>query len=99
MEKALVMWMEDMSQKRVAIDGNVIKQTAIRLYNKIKEKGPGTSSRVDKKFEFSASTGWMTEFLKRYAFHNIKIKGETVSADESEARKFPQKLAKIIEDG
>ena len=39
----------------------------------------------------------MTVFLKRYALHNIKT--ETASADESEANKFLQKLAKIIEDG
>ena len=53
---------------------------------------------MPKQLEFSASTGWMTSFLKRHALHNIKIKGETASADELAAKEFPQKLRKIIED-
>lgn len=41
----------------------------------------------------------MTGFLKRYAFHDTKIKGESASADELAAKGFSQKLAKTIEDG
>ncbi|XP_061391872.1 uncharacterized protein LOC133327325 [Musca vetustissima] len=44
------------------------------------EIDPDTSSQ-SKQHAFSASTGWMTGFLKRHALHNIKIKGETASAD------------------
>ncbi|XP_053969040.1 tigger transposable element-derived protein 1-like [Anastrepha ludens] len=98
MEKALVMWIEDKSQKRITVDGIAIKQTALRIYKRIKEVEPGTSSQ-SKQPEFSASTGWMTGFLKRHALHNVKIKGETASADELAAKKFPEKLRKIIEDG
>ncbi|XP_054746093.1 tigger transposable element-derived protein 1-like [Anastrepha obliqua] len=98
MEKALVMWIEDKSQKRIPIDGIAIKQTALRIYKRIKEVEPGTSSQ-SKQPEFSASTGWMTGFFKRHALHNVKIKGETASADELAAKKFPEKLRKIIEDG
>ncbi|XP_054726261.1 tigger transposable element-derived protein 1-like [Anastrepha obliqua] len=98
MEKALVMWIEDKSQKRIPVDGIAIKQTALRIYKRIKEVEPGTSSQ-SKQPEFSASTGWMTGFLKRHALHNVKIKGETASADELAAKKFPEKLRKIIEDG
>ena len=49
--------------------------------------------------EFSASDGWLTGFLKRNAFHNLKIKEEIASADEKAAKTFPAELAKIIEDG
>ena len=72
MEKVLVIWMEHISQKRVPVDGNAIKQKTLRLYNQIKGKGTGTSSGVDKNFEFSASSGRMIGFLKRYSLHNIK---------------------------
>ncbi|GFY09307.1 tigger transposable element-derived protein 1 [Trichonephila clavipes] len=44
-------------------------------------------------------TGWLTGFIKRHSFHNLKIKGEVASADEEAARKYPEKLAKIIKDG
>ncbi|GFV12382.1 tigger transposable element-derived protein 1 [Trichonephila clavipes] len=37
--------------------------------------------------------------LKRNALHNIKITGESATADEGAAKIFPEKLAKIIEDG
>lgn len=98
MEKALVIWIEDKSQKRIPVDGMTIKQTALRIYKHIKEIEPSTSSQ-SKQPEFSASTGWMTGFLKRHALHNIKIKGETASADELAAKEFPQKLLKIVEEG
>ncbi|GFU75946.1 tigger transposable element-derived protein 1 [Trichonephila clavipes] len=49
--------------------------------------------------EFSASKGWLTGFLKINALHNIKITGESATADEGAAKIFPEKLAKIIEDG
>ena len=48
-----------------------------------------------KQSEFSASTGGMTSFLKKHALPNIKIKGETASADEVDAKEFPQKLLKM----
>lgn len=99
MEKALVIWMEDCSQKRIPVDGNGIKQMALRIYKQMKEMEPQTSGQRDKKFEFSASTGWMTGYLQRHALHNIKIRGEIASADEVAAKEFPQKLAKIIEEG
>lgn len=38
----------------------------------------------------------MTGILERHVLHNIKIKGETASADEWAAKEFPEKL---IEDG
>ncbi|GIY41020.1 hypothetical protein CDAR_168691 [Caerostris darwini] len=56
----------------------------------------GTSSEFNKKYEFSASTGWMTSFPKRHAYHNIKIKSETPSEDKSAVKEFLQKLAEII---
>ena len=54
---------------------------------------------MTKQPECSASTGWMTSFLKRHALHNIKMNGEIASADELAAKEFPQKVRKIIEDG
>ncbi|GFV30813.1 uncharacterized protein TNCV_1623391 [Trichonephila clavipes] len=71
---------------------------ALKFYKELKESEPSTSSRESNP-QFSASTGWLTGFLKRHSFHNLKIKGEVASADEEAARKYPEKLAKIIKDG
>ncbi|GFV40879.1 tigger transposable element-derived protein 1 [Trichonephila clavipes] len=64
----------------------------------MKQSEPSTSTSQAGK-EFSASKGWLTGFLKRNALHNIKITGESATADESAAKIFPEEPAKIIEDG
>ena len=33
-EKALIIWLEDNAQKQIPVDGNNIKQQALRLYDK-----------------------------------------------------------------
>ncbi|GFT68229.1 tigger transposable element-derived protein 1 [Trichonephila clavipes] len=71
---------------------------ALKFYKELKESEPSTSS-CESNPQFSASTGWLTGFIKRHSFHNLKIKGEVASADEEAARKYPEKLAKIIKDG
>ncbi|UYV63240.1 EPM2AIP1 [Cordylochernes scorpioides] len=97
-EKALVIWIEDLTQKRIPLDGHLIKMKALKFYKELKESEPSTSSRESNP-QFSASTGWLTGFIKIHSFHNLKIKGEVASADEEAARKYPEKLAKIIKDG
>ncbi|UYV76721.1 hypothetical protein LAZ67_14001873 [Cordylochernes scorpioides] len=64
-EKALVIWIEDLTQKRIPLDGHLIKMKAIKFYKELKESEPSTSSREN----------------------------------EEAARKYPEKLAKIIKDG
>ncbi|GFY18680.1 tigger transposable element-derived protein 1 [Trichonephila clavipes] len=64
----------------------------------MKQSEPSTSTSQAGK-EFSASKGWLTGYLKRNALHNIKITGESATADEGAAKLFPEELAKIIEDG
>ncbi|GFU91582.1 tigger transposable element-derived protein 1 [Trichonephila clavipes] len=64
----------------------------------MKQSEPSTSTSQAGK-EFSASKGWLTRFLKRNALYNIKITGESATADEGAAKIFPEELAKIIEDG
>ena len=59
---------------------------------------PSTSLQTAKKLIFNASEGWLTGFIKRHSFHNVKIKGEVASADENAAKSYPEKLLKIIED-
>ncbi|CAK9810845.1 Tigger transposable element-derived protein 1 [Anthophora quadrimaculata] len=49
--------------------------------------------------KFSASNGWLTGFLRRYALHNVKIQGEAASADEAAAKNYCKVPAKIIDDG
>lgn len=101
MERALIIWIEDNAQKRIPIDGNSIKQQALRFYQMIKDEqnSEHLHSIPVKSYSFNASTGWFTGFLERHALHNIKIKGEIASGDQKAAQEFPAELKKIIADG
>jgi len=46
MEKFLVLWLEDLVQKRVPVDGPNVKQKALRIYKKLQEAEPLTSLRA-----------------------------------------------------
>lgn len=98
-EKALILWIQELTQRRIPIDGELIKEKALRFYNQLKVSEPSCSSSHIGRPKFSASNGWLCGFLQRHALHNLKIKGETASAHETAATNFSKVLAKIIEDG
>ncbi|XP_067136827.1 tigger transposable element-derived protein 1-like [Centruroides vittatus] len=98
-EQALILWIQDFTEKRIPIDGELIKEKAIRFYNQLKDLEPSCSSSHTESRKFSASNGWLVGFLRRHALHNLKIKGEAASADETAAKNYSKVLAKIIEDG
>lgn len=94
-EKAVVIWIEDLTKKKIPVSGYMITEKALKFYETIKDSEPSTSRPKD----FAASKGWMTGFIKRNNFHNIQIRGEAASADESASAAYPEKFKKIIEDG
>ncbi|GFS78452.1 tigger transposable element-derived protein 1 [Trichonephila clavipes] len=97
-ERAIVIWIEEHVQRRIPVSGYLIQEKALQFYKSMKQSEPSTSTSQAGK-EFSASKRWLTRFLKRNALHNIKITGESATADEGAAKIFPEELAKIIEDG
>ena len=48
---------------------------------------------------FLANKGWFENFKKRHNLHNLKLVGESASADHEAAKKFPEELKIIIEKG
>ncbi|GFU08998.1 carcinine transporter [Trichonephila clavipes] len=97
-KRAIAIWIEEQVQRRIPVSGYLIQEKALQFYKSMKQSEPLTStSQAGKKF--SASKGWLTGFLKRNALHNIKITEESATANEEEAKIFPEELAKIIEDG
>ena len=96
MEQSLTVWIEDMTQKRLPFDGNIIKQKALKIFNYLKETGQSTTDEDN--HQFVASKGWFEKFKKRHALHNLKIQGETASADADAANKYPEQFIKIIEE-
>lgn len=94
MEQSLMVWIEDMTKKRLPLDGNVIKHKALKIFNYLKETGQ--SSIDEDNHQFVASNGWFGKFKKRHALHNLKIQGESASADADAAEKYPAEFEKII---
>jgi len=45
MEKALILWIEDCSQKRIPVDGSNIRQMALKMYKQINEMQPQISGQ------------------------------------------------------
>ena len=41
-----MLWLEDLAQKRVPVDGPIVKQKALRIYKKLQEAEPLTSIKA-----------------------------------------------------
>ncbi|XP_018608961.2 uncharacterized protein LOC108935128 [Scleropages formosus] len=94
MEKALNLWVEDMNRKCVSIDGNMLRQKALRLYEDFSKGSPEMSDTKP----FTASKGWLHRFRNRFGLKTIKIIGEDKSACEEAATTFPGELKKLIKE-
>lgn len=94
MEKALSIWIDDCSKKQIRLDTNIIKQKALKIYNYLKENGESAINP-----DFVASKGWFDRFRKRVSLQNLKIQGESASADKEAAKTYPKELQEIIEQG
>lgn len=95
LEKALLIWIEDNTRKKLPMSGELIKEKALRLYNAQKMENPSLTTSPD----FCASNGWFDRFRNRHSLKNIKMKGESASADKEAAERYPPELKQIIENG
>ncbi|CAM4653484.1 unnamed protein product [Lepidochelys kempii] len=95
-EKALNLWLEDMNRKRMPIDGNTLREKALRLYALFKP--PTEAGQPSDEKEFKASQGWLNSFRNRFNLKNVQTTGEAASANEEAAKAYPEQLKKIIEE-
>jgi hypothetical protein len=94
-EKALNLWLTDMNRKCVPIDGNVLREKALRLYTQLKP--PAEEEQACDEKEFKASKGWLNSFRNRFNLKNVQLTGESASVDEEAIKAYPEQLKKIIE--
>uniref|UniRef100_K7FKY7 HTH CENPB-type domain-containing protein n=1 Tax=Pelodiscus sinensis TaxID=13735 RepID=K7FKY7_PELSI len=88
MEKLLVIWMEDQIEKRTPLSLMTI------LFEDLKKK-----EGYDYDQTFTASHSWFNRFKMCANFHNLKLSGETASADSKAAEPFIVELDKLIKEG
>ncbi|XP_066468312.1 uncharacterized protein [Tiliqua scincoides] len=81
MEKALNLWVEEMNRKHVPLDGKVLRQKALSLYEDFKKES--TEGRESK--PFAASKGWLHRFRNRHNLKNIRLTGEAASTNKETA--------------
>ncbi|XP_062538067.1 tigger transposable element-derived protein 1-like [Armigeres subalbatus] len=98
MERALLIYVEEKAQKRCPLDQESIMAKALQLYGKLREDEPSASSTV-KKQGFVASKGWFYRFIRKHSIRNVRIKGESASADVEAASTYPAEFRKLIEEG
>uniref|UniRef100_A0A1I8NKT1 HTH CENPB-type domain-containing protein n=1 Tax=Musca domestica TaxID=7370 RepID=A0A1I8NKT1_MUSDO len=77
MEKILAMCIEKMLQQGKPIKTSTIKQTAVDIYNRLKDQEP--ASNRSRSRGFKASNGWLYRFRRR---HNIQVKPEAESDED-----------------
>jgi len=104
MESLLFIWIEKQVHDHVPLTKMIIQEKARKLYEDLetqsdaKSMGNNDANEIHQKF--SASQGWFENFKARYSLHNVKLKGESASADNIEAAKFPDILkAYILKEG
>lgn len=68
MEEMLMVWIQDLIQKKIPIDTRSIRIQASDFYEYLQEKSCSSES-------FSASKGWFEKFKNRFSLHNVKFSG------------------------
>ncbi|XP_051825075.1 tigger transposable element-derived protein 1-like isoform X1 [Antechinus flavipes] len=94
MENMLSVWVDNMVQHNMPLSQALIMQKALSLFDHLKAQAGEESSKT-----FVASRGWFEKFKKRNKINNIRIMGESASADIKAAAEFPTALKAVIERG
>lgn len=98
MEKSLTVWIEDQHQKNIPLSLSVIQGKASSLFEDWKKKLGEDTTDVGLS-NFKASRGWFDRYKSRAGLHNIKLTGESASADKEAADKFVRTFAEIVDAG
>jgi hypothetical protein len=55
--------------------------------------------RKTAKQQFEGSRDWFVKFKKTSHLYDLKVQGETASADEESPESYPENPAKIVDEG
>lgn len=89
MERLLGIWIEDLNQKRIPLSQMEIQAKALSIFKDLKDEDGGEINET-----FTASHGWFFRLKKRSGIHNVRIVGESASADKESSFKISFRIKK-----
>ncbi|XP_052242038.1 jerky protein homolog-like [Dreissena polymorpha] len=90
LEKAVIDWFNQERSEGTTLSGPIVQGQAKAFHQMIHGDGAGG---------FEGSNGWLRNFKSRHDIHEVRIRGEQRSADETAAAEYPPILKKIIDEG
>uniref|UniRef100_A0ABD2WSE1 HTH CENPB-type domain-containing protein n=1 Tax=Trichogramma kaykai TaxID=54128 RepID=A0ABD2WSE1_9HYME len=89
MEEILILWIQDLIQKKIPLSTSAIREQALLIIDRLNQQNSTSDF-------FSASKGWFEKFKDRYSLRNIAFSGESASTDHEAAEAFPHQLRELI---
>ncbi|XP_067119623.1 tigger transposable element-derived protein 1-like [Centruroides vittatus] len=88
-KKCLMIWIKDCYSRNIPVNSVAIKQKALKVYQRLKDSESISSNELHKP-KFKASTGWFHRFKMRFSLRNMRIVGESASANTEVAQRFSE---------
>ena len=98
MERLLLAWINDCTNRNLPISLKETQLKAVSLYGFCKSKIEDLTPQEIKE-TFVGSNGWWDKFSERENLGSVNLLGEAGSADVKAAEEFPEIFRKIIEEG
>ncbi|GBN60586.1 Jerky -like [Araneus ventricosus] len=86
LDEAVYLWFEQQRTQGIPISGNILKEKALLLRQKLNENE-----------SFSASQGWLDKFKKRHGIRQLAIAREKLSVIKDSAKDFVERFEEMIE--
>ena len=95
MEKVLMVWIEDQTNRNIPLSQSLIQSKALALFNSMKsERGEEATEEMSE-----ATRSLFITLTERSHLHNIEGQDEAESADAGPTAGYPEDLAKMIDKG